>query len=184
MRGKAPEGDQSTKHQPSERYTLLAFYVLSGLCYTKHHAQHKIAQSVDSQCKCTFFNSKAQTKRTTQQKIFFIFLPKHLHSPNIWYTFATSKGKTTSLDNIKNLRRGGRVVDCTGLENRRTERYRGFESLSLRRKGSWKASFFYIRGDENTRAGVRNRRSRLPRTPQQGWSSRAKPIPTQIKNCQ
>ena len=28
--------------------------------------------------------------------------------------------------------RGGRVVDCTGLENRRTERYRGFESLSLR----------------------------------------------------
>ena len=24
------------------------------------------------------------------------------------------------------------MVDCTGLENRRTERYRGFESLSLR----------------------------------------------------
>ena len=29
-------------------------------------------------------------------------------------------------------RRDGRVVDCNGLENRRTERYRGFESLSLR----------------------------------------------------
>ena len=29
-------------------------------------------------------------------------------------------------------RRDGRVVDYTGLENRRTERYRGFESLSLR----------------------------------------------------
>ena len=28
--------------------------------------------------------------------------------------------------------RDGRVVDYTGLENRRTERYRGFESLSLR----------------------------------------------------
>ena len=28
--------------------------------------------------------------------------------------------------------RDGRVVDCIGLENRRTERYRGFESLSLR----------------------------------------------------
>ena len=26
------------------------------------------------------------------------------------------------------------MVDCTGLENRRTERYRGFESLSLRKK--------------------------------------------------
>jgi large subunit ribosomal protein L31 len=29
--------------------------------------------------------------------------------------------------------RDGRVVDCSGLENRRTERYRGFESLSLRK---------------------------------------------------
>ena len=30
------------------------------------------------------------------------------------------------------FRRDGRVVDYNGLENRRTERYRGFESLSLR----------------------------------------------------
>jgi hypothetical protein len=30
-------------------------------------------------------------------------------------------------------RRSGRVVECTGLENQRTERYRGFESLLLRR---------------------------------------------------
>ena len=29
--------------------------------------------------------------------------------------------------------RGGRVVDCGGLENRCTARYPGFESLSLRR---------------------------------------------------
>ena len=28
--------------------------------------------------------------------------------------------------------RGGRVVDCGGLENRCTARYPGFESLSLR----------------------------------------------------
>ena len=34
------------------------------------------------------------------------------------------------------IRRDGRVVDYSGLENRRTERYRGFESLSLR----WKVS--------------------------------------------
>lgn len=27
----------------------------------------------------------------------------------------------------------GRVIDCTGLENRRTARYRGFESLSFRK---------------------------------------------------
>lgn len=31
-------------------------------------------------------------------------------------------------------RRGGRVVDCGGLENRCTFGYRGFESLSLRIK--------------------------------------------------
>ena len=37
--------------------------------------------------------------------------------------------------------RGGRVVDCTGLENRRTERYRGFESLSLRSKGCKSSSY-------------------------------------------
>ena len=30
--------------------------------------------------------------------------------------------------------RGGRVVDCGGLENRCTARYPGFESLSLRNK--------------------------------------------------
>lgn len=32
-------------------------------------------------------------------------------------------------------RRGGRVAECTGLENRRTARYRGFESPPLRLTG-------------------------------------------------
>ena len=31
-------------------------------------------------------------------------------------------------------RKDGRVVYCVGLENRSTERYRGFESLSFRLK--------------------------------------------------
>ena len=44
------------------------------------------------------------------------------------------KRKETTFSFKNNSWRGGRVVDCTGLENRRTERYRGFESLSLRRK--------------------------------------------------
>ena len=34
----------------------------------------------------------------------------------------------------KKFWRGGRVVDCGGLENRCTARYPGFESLSLRNK--------------------------------------------------
>jgi hypothetical protein len=33
----------------------------------------------------------------------------------------------------KEFWRGGRVVDCGGLENRCTARYPGFESLSLRK---------------------------------------------------
>ena len=37
--------------------------------------------------------------------------------------------------------RDGRVVDYNGLENRRTERYRGFESLSLRKQGCKSTSY-------------------------------------------
>ena len=33
------------------------------------------------------------------------------------------------------------MVDYNGLENRRTERYRGFESLSLRKQGCKSASY-------------------------------------------
>ena len=37
--------------------------------------------------------------------------------------------------------RDGRVVDYNGLENRRAERHRGFESLSLRKQGCKSASY-------------------------------------------
>ena len=46
-------------------------------------------------------------------------------------TFA-SLLKTSTLE--KEVWRDGRVVDCGGLENRCTARYRGFESLSLRQR--------------------------------------------------
>ena len=39
------------------------------------------------------------------------------------------------------VRRDGRVVDYSSLENCRTERYRGFESLSLRKLGCISASY-------------------------------------------
>ena len=35
------------------------------------------------------------------------------------------------------------MVDCIGLENRRTERYRGFESLPLRKKRKLKGFLFF-----------------------------------------
>ena len=44
-------------------------------------------------------------------------------------TFASLLKTSTS---EKEFWRDGRVVDCGGLENRCTARYRGFESLSLR----------------------------------------------------
>ena len=37
----------------------------------------------------------------------------------------------------------GRVVDYSGLENRRAARHRGFESLSFRKKGTQLGSFLY-----------------------------------------
>ena len=40
----------------------------------------------------------------------------------------------TKISRLMIVWRDGRVVDYNGLENRRTERYRGFESLSLRKK--------------------------------------------------
>ena len=42
---------------------------------------------------------------------------------------------------LKEVWRGGRVVDYSGLENRRTATFRGFESLPLRKK-SVKHQFF------------------------------------------
>ena len=39
------------------------------------------------------------------------------------------------------FRRDGRVVDYSSLENCRTERYRGFESLSLRKQGCKSTSY-------------------------------------------
>ena len=39
--------------------------------------------------------------------------------------------------------RDGRVVDYSSLENYRTERYRGFESLSLRKEFSMMLSSFF-----------------------------------------
>ena len=57
---------------------------------------------------------------------------------------------------IREFWRGGRVVDCGGLENRCTERYPGFESLSLRRKQLNNGCFFigkYL--SKYTRRGAR-----------------------------
>ena len=54
------------------------------------------------------------------------------------------KQKQHRLTDIQKHWRGGRVVDCTGLENRRTERYRGFESLSLRKKRKFLGFLFFV----------------------------------------
>lgn len=45
----------------------------------------------------------------------------------------------------------GRVVDYSGLENRRAARHRGFESLSFRKKGTHKRVPFCIGEDSHPR---------------------------------
>ena len=73
------------------------------------------------------------------KKIFCTKLRYNLDIRNIVFTFASLlKRKTTN----RFKRRDGRVVDCGGLENRWTERFRGFESLSLREEGRLGSTFF------------------------------------------
>ena len=77
-----------------------------------------------------YYNHKKQDKQKYFLKKVFFFLARYIFLP---YLCNVKRKRPHSLTNT-NIRRGGRVVDCTGLENRRTERYRGFESLSLRKK--------------------------------------------------
>ena len=52
-------------------------------------------------------------------------------SPYLCIAFQ-NKGHLKKVSYQPNVWRDGRVVDYSGLENRRAERHRGFESLSLR----------------------------------------------------
>ena len=58
---------------------------------------------------------------------------KCLHGSEKVPTFASLLKRNTPTEHWK----GGRVVDYSGLENRRAERHRGFESLPFRR---WRAT--------------------------------------------
>ena len=94
---------------------------------------------ISAHISCYYSNNKCEellpypVKKYLNRKIsyFFSFIPKK------HYTFALAI-EAIHLFNLFRLQNGnhhwrdGRVVDYNGLENRRTERYRGFESLSLR----------------------------------------------------
>ncbi len=59
----------------------------------------------------------------------------YLQDLKVRCNFAPVKSRNGILQMPKEtpLRKDGRVVDYTGLENRRAERHRGFESLSFRK---------------------------------------------------
>lgn len=94
---------------------------------------------ISAHISCYYSNNKCEellpypVKKYLNRKIsyFFSFIPKK------HYTFALAI-ETIHLFNLFRLQNGnhhwrdGRVVDYNGLENRRAERHRGFESLSLR----------------------------------------------------
>ena len=69
---------------------------------------------------------------------FFIFIPLVFKNNVNFIYFCTAFRPHACSDA---LRRDGRVVDYNGLENRRTERCRGFESLSLRKVNLKPADF-------------------------------------------
>ena len=105
---------------------------------------------ISAHISCCYSNNKCEellpypVKKYLNRKIsyFFSFIPKK------HYTFALAI-ETIHLFNLFRLQNGnhhwrdGRVVDYNGLENRRAERHRGFESLSLR----FRYSEMNIRGD-------------------------------------
>jgi hypothetical protein len=91
---------------------------------------------ISAHISCYYSNNKCEevlpypVKKYLNRKIsyFFSFIPKK------HYTFALAI-ETIHLFKLQNGNhhwRDGRVVDYNGLENRRAERHRGFESLSLR----------------------------------------------------
>ena len=75
-------------------------------------------------------------KKLTKAKNIYFFLKKNAKHLEVWVksrTFASLlKGKPPT----KDVWRDGRVVDYSSLENCRTERCRGFESLSLRKENA------------------------------------------------
>ena len=100
---------------------------------------------ISAHISCYYSNNKYEgllpypVKKYLNRKIsyFFSFIPKK------HYTFALAI-ETIHLFRLQNGNhhwRDGRVVDYNGLENRRAERHRGFESLSLRKQGCKSASY-------------------------------------------
>ena len=70
-------------------------------------------------------------RRTFRLFAGFIILFKHILQ---FFLASNKKCCTFARDLRPSLRRDGRVVDYSSLENCRAERHRGFESLSLRNK--------------------------------------------------
>ena len=73
-----------------------------------------------------------------RRKDFFKKSGFYLQDLKIVCNFAPVKNRNVrflaSFSSVKSsFRKDGRVVDYTGLENRRAERHRGFESLSFRK---------------------------------------------------
>ena len=76
-------------------------------------------------------------KEKWRRKDFFKKSGFYLQDLKIVCNFAPVKNRNmrflASFSSVKSsFRKDGRVVDYTGLENRRAERHRGFESLSFR----------------------------------------------------
>ena len=94
---------------------------------------------------CILHDKKQQrAEKKHKNKNIFHFSCKTLARFKLSIYLCNVKRKRPHRLTTKPFWRGGRVVDCTGLENRRTERYRGFESLPLRKKSGNNENCFLI----------------------------------------
>ena len=77
-----------------------------------------------------------QDEKTTESAQKFAYLTSMYYLCTQMIAEAPCKDFVLRLPLRDAIRRDGRVVDYSSLENCRTERYRGFESLSLRKVAS------------------------------------------------
>lgn len=96
----------------------------------------------------TFLKSPSKHLKNKKNTLFLKKVAKKF-GDYIKTPYLCTRFRTQSLS-IQRQWRDGRVVDYNGLENRRAERHRGFESLSLRHlqrceSHLWFASFVFIK---------------------------------------
>ena len=93
-----------------------------------------IQQIIENSAEVTLFTRPRRFGKTLNMSMLEHFFDIHKDSKAIFEGLEISENTPLCDEWMNRYPTIFRVVDYNGLENRRTERYRGFESLSLRKK--------------------------------------------------